>query len=343
LCQPRKHKRLAAQRLGEPLVTHDERDHETPLGGQEARKDAERAAGRIELAREVEQRARRVVGGDEADPRGPVVAVDHHAGHPPSLVHDARGALAEPRLPAVGVEPLDQEVGDLLLASREAQDAARPRAVEPRDGEIGQVDRVAREPRRHVDDRAVLVIARELGEERRRALAVEPREGCRDALGLAPLPEGAGRPDQVSFEGRVSGRIRPRELGVELVDDAPHFGVHAVDLLAEELHLGRHFEAQARREHLEHGIERGRAPPERLRLRELDEHAAPGWRRPGKERERTARERDAVELIRRRAPPLSQHEHSPRPPGEQRRGRQRAEAGPEDRDVIMLRHEVAST
>ena len=114
------------------------------------------------------------------------------------------------------------------------------------------------------------------------------------------------RPDQVLLERRVGGGVRPRQLRVELVDHAPHLGEGAVDLASR---------TAARRAGTSRrslgastwniGSSGSDAPPERLRLRQLDEHAAPGRRRAGEERERAPRERDAVVLVGRRAPALA--------------------------------------
>ena len=125
--------------------------------------------------------------------------------------------------------------------------------------------------------RAVVVVARELGEKRRARSAVEVAAGRGATRSVSrrsqKLP---GRPHEVPLERGVGGGVGARELGVELVDDAAHLGERAVDLLARRAATsGGTSRRSFGREHLEHRVERLDAPPERLRLRELDEHAAP--------------------------------------------------------------------
>ena len=147
-----------------------------------------------------------------------------------------------------------------------------------------------------------------------------------DARGLAALPEAAGRPHRVALEGGVGGGVGARELGVEIVDDATNVREFAVDLAREELRVGRQLEARIGREDLQHRVERAEATAERLRLRELDEHAPPRRRRRREERERAAREHEAVVAVGRACAAVTEHEHAPRPPREQRRRGERADA-----------------
>ena len=334
----REEERLVAEGVGQALVAHDDRDDEAPLGRQEMGQRRQLAPGRVEVARPVEQRARRVIGDDEADAGGRLVPVDDHAGHPAALLHDARGALAEPGLASVSAQAFDEEVDELLFAPREARDAARPGPVQPAQREVRQVDGVAREAGRDVDDRAVLVVTGELAEKGRRPRSIHPEERRRRALPVSRRSQKVPGGQTRSFSKAASAAafVR-RELGVQMVYDAPHLRVHAIDLLAEELDVRGHLEAELGREHVEHGVERRRAAPEGLRLRELDEHPGPRRRRPREKDERPPREGHAVELVGRRPPSLPEDEDAPRPPGQQHRCGQRADARAENSHVVMLR------
>ena len=73
----------------------------------------------------------------------------------------------------------------------------------------------------------------------------EMRENLGHAVRLAPFPEASGRPHEVPLERRIRGRVRSSELRVELVDHAADLGIGAVELLGEELHVGR--ERQSKR------------------------------------------------------------------------------------------------
>jgi hypothetical protein len=117
------------------------------------------------------------------------------------------------------------------------------------------------------------MVARELGEEIGAAFEVGQRR--HHARGLAALPEAAGRPHRVALECGVGGGIGPRELGIEIVDDATNGRKFTVDLAREELRVRREIETRVGREDLEHRVERAETTAKRLRLRELDEHASP--------------------------------------------------------------------
>ena len=128
-------------------------------------------------------------------------------------------------------------------------------------------------------------------------------------VGLAPLPEGAGRPHAVLRERLVRDGVHARELGVEIVHEAPQLRHLPVDLAREERHVGREIDAPPRGEELEHRRARLRAAAPRLRLRELHDDARPRRRARGEERESAAAERELAEPVPRRPLPLAHEEH----------------------------------
>jgi hypothetical protein len=131
-------------------------------------------------------------------------------------VHDAHDTLVQPRLAAVRPDALEQEVNQLLLAAREMNDTTCPGAMQPRDSELRQFDRVACEARRHVDDRAVIVVAREFSQQGcGGSLPVEAWKRRRNAPRLTPLPKRTGGPNDILLECCVGSSIRPRKLCVE--------------------------------------------------------------------------------------------------------------------------------
>src|SRR5262249_4038824 len=109
-----------------------------------------------------------------------------------------------------------------------------------------------------------------------------------------------------------------------------------VDLAAEERHVGRDIEAAARREHLHHRRSGRYAALPGLRLRELDDDAAPNGRGCREQGECAALEQTLIEPVARRAGALTEDENGEAPPREERRRGERADGPAEHHDVEVL-------
>src|SRR6185312_512665 len=164
--------RLLAERGRQALVAHEHRDHEASRRGAHDRQRGERAARRLPRLGELEQRRRRLVGDDELHARRRVLAERDDAARAPAAHHDLLRALGERDLAAVRLDPLDEEIRELVLAAEQAREAARPRAVEASERERRELaDPIRRKTRGDLDDRAKRMLARKLGEQLSRSLA----------------------------------------------------------------------------------------------------------------------------------------------------------------------------
>ena len=216
----------------------------TRLAGGAAARRAPAAAGRSRSRGRAAPASR--IGDDEPDAGRLVVAVDDHARDPPAPVDDAHRALGEARLAPVGAHAVDEELDRARprRASSARRRASRRRAAARR--------RTRGSPRRARRRRAgTFTMARK---------SWSRGNSASRGVGSAPSKRGSvaatrcvsrrsqklpGGHTSVALERGVGGGVRARELGVELVDDAPHLGELAVDLAREERDVRRHVEARA--------------------------------------------------------------------------------------------------
>ena len=162
---------FVAEGGGKALGAQNDRDDEAPFHGDEVRQVGDRAPRRVEGAREVQKRARRVVRHQEFDAGRPFVAVDHDAGDPSSPVLHAHCALVEACVAAVRAYPVDEEVDELGLAAFEACDPAEVHAPwRAREGpNCGRSTAWLAKRGRDVDDRSIVVVAWRIPAKRERA------------------------------------------------------------------------------------------------------------------------------------------------------------------------------